>query len=331
MNKVILLDKRPAGVPEVSDFKFVEEEMPSAKAGEVLLKTRFVSVDPYLRGRMRDVKSYVAPFQLGEPITSALVVEVVRSLNDKIKEGDFFVGYLPWKEYQTSTGEGLTKIDPEAASLSAYLGVLGATGLTAYIGLKEIGLPKAGQTVVVSGAAGAVGNVVGQIAKIMGCRVIGLAGSDAKIETLKSKYQYDEGINYKTTKNLAAEIEKLCPEGVNIYFDNVGGEVSDAVYANLTYKARIIVCGAIALYNEDEPALAPRVEWRLVVNSATMTGFLLSDFADLLPAGVQQLTTWFKEGKLSQSETIIKGFDQIPEAFIGLFEGQNNGKMVVEI
>jgi len=331
MNKVILLNQRPEGLPVESDFKFIEEEIPVPKTGEILLKTLYVSVDPYLRGRMKDVKSYIAPFKLGEPIQSALITEVITSSNDKFKEGDFLLGYLDWKEYQISTGEGLTKVDPEAASLSSYLGILGATGLTAYMGLKEIGLPKPGETVIVSGAAGAVGNVVGQIAKIMGCRVIGLAGSDEKIELLKSKFQYDEGINYKTTKDLAAAIKEVCPEGVNIYFDNVGGEVSDAVYENLTYKSRIIVCGAVALYNDVEPALAPRVEWRLVVHSATMSGFLLHDYSNQLPAAVQQLTKWFKEGKITQSETIVKGFDQIPNAFIGLFEGKNNGKMVVEI
>ncbi|WP_158800332.1 NADP-dependent oxidoreductase [Pedobacter sp. L105] len=331
MNKVILFNHWPEGLPVATDFKFIEEEIPVPKEGEILLKTLYVSVDPYLRGRMKDVKSYIAPFKLGEPISSALITQVTKSSNDKFKEGDFFLGYLDWKEYQISTGAGLTRVDPDAASLSSYLGILGATGLTAYMGLKEIGLPKPGETVVVSGAAGAVGIAVGQIAKIMGCRVIGLAGSDEKVETLKSRFKYDEGINYKTTKDLTAAIKALCPEGVNIYFDNVGGEVSDAVLANLTYKSRIIVCGAIALYNDVEPALAPRVEWRLVVNSATMSGFLLSDFSDQIPAGIQQLTTWFKEGKIIQSETIVKGFDQIPSAFTGLFTGQNHGKMVVEI
>lgn len=331
MSKAILLDKRPEGMPVAADFKFIDEEMPTPKEGEILLKTLYVSVDPYLRGRMKDVKSYIPPFQLGQPISSGIISEVISSLNGDFKKGDFVHGYLDWKEYQVSTGKGLTKVDAEAADLSTYLGVLGGTGLTAYFGLKEIGLPKPGETVVVSGAAGAVGNVVGQIAKLMGCRVIGLAGSDEKIETLKSKFQYDEGINYKTTEDLAAAIKEVCPDGVDIYFDNVGGDVSDAVLANLAYKARVIVCGSIALYNDTVPTLAPRVEWRLIVHSASMTGFLLSDFAEQLPAGVQQLTTWFKEGKITSSETIVEGFDQIPNAFIGLFEGKNHGKMIVKI
>jgi len=331
MNKVILLDKRPEGVPVMSDFKFIEEDMPVANEGQVLLKTRFVSVDPYLRGRMKDVKSYVPPFELGKPMQSGVVSEVISSKNKDFKEGDFVVGYVEWKEYQVSSGKGLTKIDGDAADLSAYLGVLGMTGLTAYLGLKNIGKPQAGETIVVSGAAGAVGNVVGQIGKLMGCHVVGLAGTDEKINTLKSKFGYNAGINYKSTANLEAAIKEACPNGVDIYFDNVGGSVSDAVLANIRYKSRIIVCGAISLYNDTEPALAPRVEGRLVVNSATMSGFIVSDYADQFPEGMKQLTEWYKEGKLTNSETIVEGFDQIPAAFIGLFEGKNEGKMVVKI
>lgn len=331
MNKVILLNNRPEGVPVLNDFKFIEEEMPVVSDGQVLLKTRFVSVDPYLRGRMNDVKSYVPPFELGKPMQSGVVSEVISSQNKDFKEGDFVVGYVEWKEYQTSSGKGLTKIDADAADLSAYLGILGMTGLTAYLGLKNIGMPKAGETIVVSGAAGAVGNVVGQIGKLMGCRVVGLAGSDEKINTIKSKFGYDAGINYKSADNLAAAVKEACPDGVDIYFDNVGGSVSDAVLANIKYKSRIIVCGAISLYNDTEPALAPRVEGRLVVNSATMSGFIVSDYADQFPEGIKQLTEWYKEGKLTKSETVVEGFDQIPQAFIGLFEGKNEGKMVVKI
>lgn len=331
MNKVILLDKRPVGIPVLEDFKFIEEELPLLKNGEVLLKTKYVSVDPYLRGRMKDTKSYVTPFQLGKPIISGMITEVIESLNADIKKGDFMVGYLNWAEYQIADGKGLTKVDPDAASLSAYLGVLGMTGLTAYLGLLNLGLPKAGETIVVSGAAGAVGNVVGQIAKIMGCRVVGLAGSDEKIAVLKSSFGYDEGINYKTSPNLELAIKEACPDGVDIYFDNVGGPVSDAVLANIKYKSRIIICGAISLYNDTEPAMAPRMEWRLVVNSATMSGFIVSDFAEQFPDGIRQLTTWLKEGKITQSETIIENFDQIPQAFINLFEGKNQGKMIVKV
>lgn len=331
MNKAILLDKRPVGKPALTDFKFIEEEMPVPAEGELLLKTLYVSVDPYLRGRMRDTKSYVPPFELGKPITSGLVTEVISSGNTDFQKGDFLFGYLDWKEYQISDGKGLMKVDGNAASLSTYLGVLGMTGLTAYLGLKEIGLPKPGETIVVSGAAGAVGNVVGQIAKLMGLKVLGLAGTDEKIETLKNKFKYDQGINYKTTENLSLAIKEACPDGVDIYFDNVGGEVSDAVLANIKFKSRIIICGAISLYNDTEPALAPRVEGKLVINSASMTGFIVGNYADQFPEGIQQLTAWYQEGKLISSETIVNGFDQIPQAFLDLFEGKNEGKMIVKI
>ncbi len=331
MNKVILLDKRPVGIPALTDFKFTNEELPVLKVGEVLLKTVYVSVDPYLRGRMKDTKSYVPPFQLGQPVQSGIIAEIIDSLNDNFKKGEYVVGSLKWAEYQISNGKGLTKVDPDAASLSAYLGVLGMTGLTAYLGFRNLGLPKAGETVVVSGAAGAVGNVVGQIAKIMGCRVVGLAGSDEKIESLKSRFGYDEAINYKTSANLEDAVKNACPDGVDIYFDNVGGNVSDAVLANIKYKSRIVICGAISLYNDTEPAMAPRVEGRLVVNSATMSGFIISDFAEQFPEGIQQLTTWLKEGKITQCETVVDGFDSIPQAFIDLFDGKNEGKMIVKI
>jgi hypothetical protein len=331
MNKVILLNSRPVGKPGLENFKFVEEAMPVPGKGEVLLKTRFVSVDPYLRGRMNDAKSYTPPFELKQPIVSGMVLEVVESHLESYQKGDFVVGFLGWKEYQVSSGEGLRKVDPALAPLSMYLGILGLTGLTAYLGLTEIGMPKAGETIVVSGAAGAVGSVVGQIGKLLGCRVVGIAGTDEKIEILRSKFGFDAGINYKTTPNMYKAIKAACPEGVDIYFDNVGGEISDAVHGNINKFARIIICGAIANYNATAPPMGPRIQPILLVKSATMRGFILNDFEALFLPAVTQLGTWLAEGKISHLETIVEGFDQIPQAFLDLFEGKNRGKMVVKV
>ncbi|MDD5185862.1 MAG: NADP-dependent oxidoreductase [Paludibacter sp.] len=331
MNKTIILEKRPVGKPQLSDFKFIENETPHTGNGEMLLKATYVSVDPYLRGRMIDAKSYAPPFQLQQPISSGMVAEVTESNLEGFNKGDFVSGMLEWKEYQKSDGKGLHKVDPSKAPLSAYLGVLGMTGMTAYLGLTEIGKPQEGETLVVSGAAGAVGSIVGQIGKILGCRVIGIAGSDEKVEMLKSKFGFDEGINYKTTKNMKDAIAALCPEGVDLYFDNVGGDISDGVLANINKFARIIVCGSISVYNETTVPMGPRVETVLVKNSALMQGFTIGNYAPKFPVAMGQLANWLKEGKLTYAETIVEGFDQIPQAFIDLFEGKNNGKMIVKI
>ena len=331
MNKVILLKRRPVGMPGPDDFEFTQQEKPVAKEGEVLLKTLYVSVDPYLRGRMNDSKSYVPPFQLGKPMQSAIVAEIVESKNEKFQAGEFVLGPLDWKEFQVSSGQGLNRVDPDVAPLSAFLGILGMTGLTAYLGLTEIGKPKPGETLVVSGAAGAVGSIVGQIGKILGCRVVGIAGSDQKVELLKSKFGYDEAINYKTTPDMGQAIAKACPDGVDIYFDNVGGEISDAVLAHINKHARIPVCGAISLYNETSVNLGPRVQPTLVVKSALMQGFIVSDYSDKFPEAIKQLASWLHAGKLAYSETIVEGFDNIPKAFLDLFEGRNEGKMIVKV
>ncbi|HEA29038.1 MAG TPA: NADP-dependent oxidoreductase [Leeuwenhoekiella sp.] len=331
MNKVILLNNRPEGRPQESDFKFTEEEKPTPGEGEVLLKTKYVSVDPYLRGRMRDQKSYIAPFELHKPVASGIIAEVIASKNTDFKEGDFVNGMLSWKEFQTSTGKNLQKVDPDQAPLSAYLGVVGMTGLTAYFGLTRIGQPKKGDTIVVSGAAGAVGSVVGQIGKIKGCRVIGIAGTDEKIAMLKNTFGFDEGINYKTTSDMKAAIKKAAPDGVDIYFDNVGGEISDAVLANIARNARVVACGVISMYNDEETPVGPRVAPLLIKNSVLMQGFTIGDFQADFSEGMKQLAIWLKENKITHKETIVKGFDKIPQAFIDLFDGKNTGKMIVEI
>jgi len=332
MIKTILLNSRPEGKPSVSNFEFKTEDIElTIKEGELLLETEYVSVDPYLRGRMSNAKSYVPPFELNQPVQSGIIAKVISSKNDNFKEGDYVSGMLSWKTQQVSNGEGLNKVDPSKAPLSAYLGILGMTGLTAYCGLTEIGQPKKGETLVVSGAAGAVGSVVGQIGKILGLRVIGIAGSDEKIELLKSKFGFDAGINYNTTKDITAAIAEAAPNGVDIYFDNVGGPISDAVLVNINRLARIIVCGAISVYNNTEAPKSLSVQPFLVKNSALMQGFIVSNYAEKFPEAMTQLTSWLAEGKLTYSETIVEGFDNIPQAFIDLFEGKNKGKMVVKI
>ncbi|MDF1576459.1 MAG: NADP-dependent oxidoreductase [Bacteroidales bacterium] len=331
MNRAILLAKRPKGKPLLSDFKFVREAMPVIRAGEVMLKTGFVSVDPYLRGRMNDAKSYVAPFELDKAIRSGVIAQVIESKHPGFIEGDYVSGMLEWKEYLASDGQGLHKVDADKAPLSAYLGVLGMTGLTAYLGLSEIGKPKKGETVVVSGAAGAVGSVAGQIAKIRGCRVVGIAGSDEKAGMLTSEFGFDAAINYRSTRNMRKAIATACPDGVDVYFDNVGGEISDAVLVKINRFARIVVCGAISVYNASSLPQSISVQPFLVRNSALMQGFIVNDYEAGFPGALVQLSGWLTEGKLRHAETLVEGFDLIPQAFLDLFEGRNKGKMVVKI
>jgi len=330
-NQVILFERRPVGKPSLKDFRLVDEEIPSVNEGQILLKTLYVSVDPYLRGRMTSAKSYIAPFELGKPLTSAIVAEVVESKNESFKRGDFVTGSLDWKQFQLSDGKGLRKLDSSQDQLSANLGVLGMTGLTAYFGLMEIAKPKAGETMVVSGAAGAVGSIVGQIGKILGCRVIGIAGSDDKVEMLKKRFGFDEGINYNTVTDMKAAVAAAAPNGVDIYFDNVGGEISDAVIQHINRFARIPLCGAIANYNDTAPEHGPRVQTTLIKNSALMQGFIVGNYQEKFPEGIAQLSNWLKAGKVVGTETIVEGFDQIPQAFIDLFDGKNNGKMIVKV
>ncbi len=329
--RTINLKNRPIGKPELTDFDFTTSEIPELKEGEVLLSSRYVSVDPYLRGRMSDAPSYVKSFELNMPIVSGIIAEVLESKNSNLKKGDYVYGMLQWKETQVSRADGLTKVDPVKASLTAYLGIIGMTGLTAYLGLTEIGKPKKGETLLVSGAAGAVGSVVGQIGKILGLRVVGIAGTDEKIEMLKSKFGFDEAINYNTTENMIEAISKACPKGVDIYFDNVGGEVSEAVLFNINKFSRTVNCGSISGYNNTELAKSISVQPFLVKKSSLMQGFIVSDYLDKHPKGMIQLTEWLNQGKLKYTETIKEGFENIPQAFLDLFEGKNKGKMVVKL
>ncbi|MHA6280928.1 NADP-dependent oxidoreductase [Salinimicrobium sp. CAU 1759] len=331
MSQTILFKNRPAGKPSKSDFELVHEDDPVPGEGEVLLKSHYISVDPYLRGRMRNEESYIPPFKLNEPVESMVVAEVVESNNPNFQSGEFVSGMLKWKELQVSSGTGLNRVDRDLAPLPAFLGVLGLTGLTAYLALDKIGNLKPGETLVVSGAAGAVGSIAGQIGKLQGCMVVGIAGSDEKVEKIEEDLGLDRGINYNTEEDMAHALRRICTDGVDVYFDNVGGEMLDAVLQNINKDARIINCGAISLYNETEIPTGPRPEGILIKKTALMQGFLIRDHAKDFGRALRQLGAWLQDGSLIYEETIVEGFEKLPEAFIGLFEGRNVGKMVVKV
>ena len=326
----IVLASRPIGTPNLDNFRVENMALPSLQDGEVVLQGVYYSVDPYMRGRMNDAESYVPPFQIDQPISGTVIGKVIMSKSNELEIGDMVSGNLPWRVQTVATAKGLSKIDVSTAPISYHLDVLGMTGLTAYFGLMAIGKPKAGETVVVSGAAGAVGLVVGQIAKIHGCHVVGIAGSDEKVALLKEKYGFDEAINYKTVVNLKNAISQFCPKGVDIYFDNVGGEISDAVISNINFHARIPLCGQISLYNSTETPIGPRLQPMLLTRSVLMQGFIVGNYKTEFPEALKHLGAWLKEGKLKFEQTVIHGFDQLPMAFIELFKGTNIGKMIVE-
>lgn len=328
--KQIILASRPKGLPGKKTFRTETLSLPELKDGEVLVRGLYYSVDPYMRGRMNDVKSYSPPYQVNAPITGGVVGEIEETRSEAFKKGDLITGMLPWATEFLAPAKAIKKIDTSIAPPSYYLGILGMPGLTAYFGLLEIGKPKTGEMVVISGAAGAVGVVAGQIAKLKGCKVVGITGSDDKIKMLKEEFNFDDVINYKTTPNINEAIKKVCPGGVDIYFDNVGGEISDAVISNINFHARIVLCGQISLYNVTERPVGPRLQPMLLTRSALMQGFIVSDFQSNFSDGMQQLSQWVKEGKLKYEETIINGFDQLPQAFLNLFSGANKGKMIVK-
>lgn len=326
----IVLASRPKGLPTLENFKVEDVELPVIRDDEVLLEGIYYSVDPYMRGRMNDAKSYVPPFETGKPLSGGVVAKVIESKSGNFKSGDIITGNLPWRKKMIAAEKDIRKIDTAIAPASYYLGILGMTGLTAYFGLMHIGKPKAGETVVVSGAAGAVGMAVGQIATIQGCYVVGMAGSDEKIKLLKEEFGFDDAINYKTTPDIKKAISAACPKGVDIYFDNVGGEISDAVISNINFHARIPLCGQISLYNSTETPMGPRLQPMLLTRSVLMQGFIIGNFQSEFPEGIKQLATWVKEGKLKSTETIEHGFEKLPQALLGLFKGDNTGKMIVE-
>jgi len=329
--KQIVLASRPKGMPQLTDFRFENIEIPKMKVSEVMLKLLYFSVDPYMRGRMNDAKSYIHAFQIDQPIEGSALATVMESKSDLFKSGDIVLGMLPWRETTIVSDKGLQKVDATQQPISYFLSVLGMTGITAYIGLMHICKPLAGETVVVSGAAGAVGIVVGQIAKILGCRVVGITGSEEKVKLLVEKFGFDEAINYKTTTYVNKAIATICNDGVDIYFDNVGGNISDAVISNLNVQSRIAVCGQVALYNCTDIPVGPRIQLMLLTKNVMMQGFIVGNYKSEFPEAIEHLTKWVHEGKIDFTETIFYGFDQLPTAFIGLFSGENIGKMIVKI
>ena len=315
----IVLASRPKGLPTKDQFRTETITLPELEDGDVLIKALYFSVDPYMRGRMNDAKSYTAPYKIGEPIMGGGIGKIIDTKAAGFQKGDIVQGFFPWATEFVHKANSLQKIDTNVVPAPYYLGILGMPGLTAYFGLLYIGKPKEGETVVISGAAGAVGIVVGQIAKLKGCRVIGIAGSDEKIKMLKDEFHLDEVINYKTTTDMRKAIKEACPDDVDIYFDNVGGTISDAVIANINFHARIVLCGQIALYNSTEIPTGPRLQPMLLTRSALMQGFIVGNFKDHFREGIEQLSQWVKEGKLKYEETIVEGFDKLPEAFLALF------------
>ena len=331
VNRQITLAARPVGVPKESDFKLVEGPVPSAGQGEVVAKTLFLSVDPYMRGRMNDAKSYAPPVQIGEVMVGGTVSRVIQSNNPRFQVGDIVEGRLGWQEFALSDGKGLRVVDPEIAPISTAVGVLGMPGLTAYFGLLDICNPQPGETVVVSGAAGAVGSLVGQIAKIKGCRTIGVAGTDEKIRYVVDDLGFDAAFNYKTISDYRAKLEELCPKGIDVYFDNVGGALTDAVFTLINVNARVSVCGQISQYNLEKPELGPRFLFQLVRNRAKVEGFLVFQFEERFEEGRKQMAEWVRAGKIKYREEFAEGIQQAPKAFIGMLNGANIGKQLLKI
>jgi NADPH-dependent curcumin reductase CurA len=336
MNRQWLLAQRPPGEFDESAFKFNEAPVPAPKEGEVLVHNIWLSLDPYMRGRMRDVKSYVPPVQLGAVMEGGTVGQVIESKNPAFKVGDIVEERLGWQEYGISSGKGLRKIDPSLAPISTALGVLGMPGLTAHFGLLDVGAMKPGDTVVVSAASGAVGGPVGQIARIKGAkRVVGSAGGKAKCDYCVKELGYDACIDYQTmgrdTGKLIQAMRAACPDGIDVYFDNVGSWISDAVYPLLRFKARVAICGMIAEYNLAAPEVAPRITRHLLVNSARVEGFIVLNFRQRYGEALAEMAGWVKSGRLKYREDVVDGLENAPRALLRLFKGENFGKQLVRI
>jgi hypothetical protein len=331
VNRQFVLASRPAGLPEETNFKMIETPIPDLQDGEILARAMYISVDPYMRGRISQARSYAAGVEIGGVMVAGGVARVVASKNASFAVGDIVDPYMGWQEYVVSNGRGLRKLDPSVAPVSTALGVLGMTGLTAYFGLLDICNPKPGETVVVSGAAGAVGSIVGQIAKIKGCRTVGIAGGDDKVDWILKDCGYDAAFNYKTTDNYGAKLKELCPKGIDVYFDNVGGTITDAVFLQINPFARLSICGQISQYNNAKPEMGPRLLGMLIVAKAKAQGFIVTDFMARFPEALAEMSAWYREGKLKYREDIIEGFENLPKAFIGLFHGENIGKRIVKV
>jgi NADPH-dependent curcumin reductase CurA len=331
ISREIRLKSRPEGTPKESDFELVEVTVPEIGENQLLVRNLYMSVDPYMRGRMNDLKSYIPPFQIGQTLEGGSVGEVLESNNDQFKPGDHVVSLLGWREFFVSDGAGLSRIDPANVPVQAYLGTLGMPGLTAYCGLLEIGKPAEGETVFVSAASGAVGSVVCQIARIKGCSVIGSAGSDEKVAWLKEEAGADEAFNYKTAGDLMETVGRLSPNGIDVYYENVGGRHLEAALEQMNTYGRIVMCGMIDQYNATEPPAGPFNLGYVISKQLRMQGFIVIDYMDRMPQFYADMGKWIAEGKIKWRETIMEGIDKAPEAFMGLFEGKNFGKMVVKL
>ena len=330
VNHQFRLAARPVGLPKPSDWQYTEEPVPEPGEGEVLVKLLYISLDPAMRGWMNDGRSYIAPVGIGETMRALAAGEVLVSNHPGLAPGDHVTGLLGVQEYAVANGNAVMKVDPALAPLPVYLGTLGMPGMTAYFGLLEIGRPVAGETVVVSGAAGAVGGVVGQIAKLKGCRVVGIAGGAEKCRYLTEELGFDAAIDYKA-EDVLAGLGEHCPKGIDVYFDNVGGEILDAALARLARNARVIICGAISQYNATGAVAGPSNYLSLLVNHASMTGFVVSDYGDRYVEGAREMAGWLADGKLKPREDIAEGLENFPDTLLRLFAGENTGKLVLKL
>jgi len=329
-NRQFKLIARPVGLPKRADFEFTTEQVGEPRDGEVLVKVQYISLDPAMRGWMNEGKSYIPPVKLGEVMRAGSAGKVLASKNAAFAAGDYVTGWTGVQEYSLSDGNGLTKVDPRVAPLPVYLGTLGMPGMTAYFGLLEVGKPQSGDTVVVSGAAGAVGTVVGQIAKIKGCRAVGIAGGAEKCRYLTHELGFDAAIDYKAG-DVKEGLRQHCPQGVNVYFDNVGGDILDTVLTRITRGARIVICGAISQYNNTTPVKGPSNYLSLLVNRASMTGMVVFDYNGRYALAAREMAGWIAEGKLKSREDIVDGFEDFPETLLKLFKGENTGKLLIRV
>jgi NADPH-dependent curcumin reductase CurA len=331
LNRQWLLASRPVGFPKQSDFRLAETPVPAPGPEQMLVRTLWLSVDPYMRGRMNDRKSYSAPVPIGGVMEGGTVARVEASHVKGFKPGDIVESRFGWQDFALSDGRGVRVIDPKLAPIQTALFILGMPGMTAYFGLLDIGAAKAGETVLVSGAAGAVGSLVGQIAKIIGCRAVGIAGGADKVKHVVNDLGFDGAFDYKATSDYNGEIARLCPKGVDVYFDNVGGAITDAAFNHLNVKARVSVCGQISQYNAVNPEQGPRLLFHLIVKQARVEGFLVFQFQDRYREGMAKMAEWLKAGKLKYRETVTQGLENAPQAFMGMLQGDNTGKQLVKI
>jgi NADPH-dependent curcumin reductase CurA len=328
-SREIRLASRPSGLPTAANFRLAWTDAEPLKDQEVLVRNLFMSVDPYMRGRMNDRKSYVPPFELGKPLNGGAVGDVIESRAPEFKPGDVVTSTFGWREYFVASPKDLHRVSRESQPLSVYLGALGMTGMTAWAGLNLVEV-KAGDVIFISGAAGAVGNVAGQLAKLRGCRVIGSAGSAEKVRFLQEECGFDSAFNYKSGPVLE-QLNREAPDGIDVYFDNVGGESLEAALSALRLHGRIVACGAISIYNAEAPHPGPSNLANIIGKRLTMKGFIVSDWLGRRAEFEEEIGAYVKAGKVKNKETVVKGIDQAPAAFIGLFQGQNVGKMVVEL